>query len=143
MSFKIIATAPTHYQLNSLKQFGLPLDVNGIGRYTCTKLFDTEQEAKDYLIERANLYYDEYEGQVDSHIDNINQYGILEIDAVTAYIHEMDYDLELTGDNSELDSDEWIDEDDSYLTAQDERDYADDDISAAIEDDMQNWLKQD
>lgn len=52
-------------------------------------------------------------------------------------------EAELTGDNSELDSDAWIDEDDSYLTAQDERDYADDDISAAIEDDIWNWLKQD
>lgn len=150
MSFKIAAIAPTPYQLNSLEQFGLPITVNGIGRYMCMKLFDTEQEAKDYLIERSNLYYDEYEGQVDSHIDNINQYGILEIDSVTAYIHKMEDEDELTGDNSELDSDAWIDEDDSYLTAQDERDYdaellsrlhgGDFNDTMPIETDIEYWL---
>lgn len=90
MSFKITASAPTGYQLSSLKQFGMPVTDNGNGRLSSIMIYDTEQEAKDYLIERAKMYYDEYEGQVDPYIDDINQYGFLEIDAVSAYIFEIE-----------------------------------------------------
>ena len=51
--------------------------------------FDTLEEAEQYLITRAEMYYDESPNQVDEHIEQILKYGSLEIDAVTAYIHEI------------------------------------------------------
>jgi hypothetical protein len=90
MTHRITATAPTVYQKRSLSFFNLNEKANGNGSFTGTMDFSSEEEAKEYLITRAEMYYNEYEGQVDEHIDDINNYGYLTIDAVTAKIEEIE-----------------------------------------------------
>lgn len=93
--FKITATAPTVYQYNSLSHFGMNIKKNGNGSFTSEQVFDSEEEAKAYLVERAERYYDEFEGQVDEHLEDIEKYGQLTIDAVTAHIEEVEQEEEV------------------------------------------------
>lgn len=88
-TFKITATAPTAYQHNSLRHFGMDIKKNGNGSFSSEQTFESEDEAKNYLITRAEMYYDEYEGQVDEYIESIQNHGSLEIDAVIAHIEEV------------------------------------------------------
>jgi len=91
LKFKVTATAPTSYQYSSLTKFNLDKKEkeNGNGSITGMRMFDTLLEAKQYLIDRAKNYYDEYEGQVDEHVEDIENYDCLTIDAVTARIEEV------------------------------------------------------
>lgn len=89
MTHRITATAPTVYQKRSLSFFNLNEKANGNGSFTGTMDFESEDDAKEYLISRAEMYYDEYEGQVDEHFEDIQRYGSLTIDAVTARIEEI------------------------------------------------------
>lgn len=93
--FKIAATAPTSYQYNSLSRFGMTIKKNGNGSFSSEQVFDSEEEAKAYLVERAERYYDEFEGQVDEHLQDIEKYGMLTIDAVTARIDEVENEEEV------------------------------------------------
>jgi hypothetical protein len=88
--FKITATAPTVYQIQSLRHFGMNVKENGNGLFSSEQIFDSEEAAKAYLVERAEKYYDEFEGQVQEHLEDIKKYGMLTIDAVTARIDEVD-----------------------------------------------------
>jgi hypothetical protein len=90
MTHRIVAVAPTIYQKSSLSSFNLDERVNGNGSFTGTKDFASEEEAKEYLIKRAEMYYDEYEGQVEGHIEDIQKHGSLTLDAVTAKIVEIE-----------------------------------------------------
>ena len=63
---------------------------HGNGSFTSEEVFNSEEEAKEYLVKRAQMYYDEFEGQVDEHLESIEKYGVLEIDAVTAHIEEIE-----------------------------------------------------
>jgi hypothetical protein len=89
---RIVAVAPTTYQSRSLSHFNLNNKKNFGGSITGTMDFIDEEEAKDYLRNRAHIYYDEYEGQVDEHLEAIESIGMLTIDAVTARIIEIDED---------------------------------------------------
>lgn len=88
--FKVTATAPTIYQYSSLTRFGLKIKENGNGSFTGEMLFDDHEDAKKHLIDRATYYYDEFEGQIDEHLEDIENYGMLTIDAVTARIEEVE-----------------------------------------------------
>jgi hypothetical protein len=90
MTHRIVATAPTVYQKQSLSKFNLNEKRNMNGSFIGTMDFYSEQDAKDYLINRAEMYYDDYEGQVDEHLDDIERRGSLTIDAVTASIVEIE-----------------------------------------------------
>lgn len=90
MTHRITATAPTVYQKRSLSFFNLNEKENGNGSFKGTMDFASEEDAKNYLIDRAQMYYDEFEGQVDEHIEDIEKYGVLTIDAVTARIEEIE-----------------------------------------------------
>ena len=92
MTHRITAIAPTSYQKRSLSFFNLNEKKNGNGSFTGTMDFYSEQDAKEYLITRAEMYYDDYEGQVTEHIEDIERCGILTIDAVTARIVEIEQD---------------------------------------------------
>lgn len=92
--FKITATAPTSYQYNSLNRFGMSIKKNCNGSFSCEQVFDTEEEAKAYLVTRAERYYNEFEGQVDDHLQDIEKYGMLTIDAVTARIDDVENEEE-------------------------------------------------
>lgn len=87
---RITATAPTSYQYNSLSRFGMTIKKNGNGSFSSEQVFDSEEEAKAYLVERAERYYDEFEGQVNEHLQDIEKYGMLTIDAVTARMEEIE-----------------------------------------------------
>jgi hypothetical protein len=83
-SFKITAIAPTSYQFSSMLSFGMPY-INSYGRFIASLEFDTEEEAKDYLRDRAEMYFED-EQDLNDAIYEINKYGILTLDAVTATI---------------------------------------------------------
>lgn len=92
-TIRISATAPTAYQLQSLRQFGMEVKKHGNGSYTATQDFDTEDEAKNYLKEKAERYFD---GNSDNDevdlieaLDSIEKHGVLTLDAVTAGIEEV------------------------------------------------------
>ena len=88
--FKVVATAPTSYQTQSLRAFGMDVKKNGNGSFTSEQVFDSEEEAKEYLSDRAKSYYDEFEGQATEHLEEIQNIGYLTIDAVTARIEEVE-----------------------------------------------------
>jgi hypothetical protein len=98
----IIAKAPTVYQLNSLRHFGLGFKENPKGGFTASGIFYTEQEAKDFLIQKAYEYYDAYEGEADEHIDYIKKSGSLSIDGAYADISEFDIDYDFLVEHGSL-----------------------------------------
>ena len=87
--FKIVAKAPTIYQLQSLRAFNLDVVKNNNGSYTGTSEFETENEAKKYLIKRAIMYYDDNEPSLEDAIRDIELYSHLTLDAVTGSIEEI------------------------------------------------------
>ena len=91
---RITATAPTSYQLQSLRHFGMEIKKHLHGSYFSTQDFDTEKEAKEYLKTRAELYFD---GNSDNDevnlidaLDSIEKHGVLTLDAVTADMEEVE-----------------------------------------------------
>jgi hypothetical protein len=90
MTYRIVATAPTVYQKRSLSFFNLNEKAIGNGSFVGTMSFNSVQDAKNYLNLRAEMYYDEYEGQVNEYLEDIEKYGVLTIDAVTARIEEVE-----------------------------------------------------
>jgi len=82
---KIIATAPTSYQLNSLRAFHIGWKPRGNGSFYGEKEFDTEEDAIQYLSDLAHDYYD---GDEDLIADNLTQHS-LTLDAVTAHIQTL------------------------------------------------------
>ena len=89
-TFKVIATADTAYQLQSLSNFGMEVKSNLNGSYTAEQEFDTEKEAKDFLIERAELYFDMEEEKLADAIDTIERFGQIRLDASTGRVVEID-----------------------------------------------------
>ena len=86
--FTIKAVAPTQYQYNSLRQFGLPIANYG-GRYVSERSFDTIEEARAYLMEVADRYYaDDIHERSDAYESINSPWPCLEIDAVRAIIEE-------------------------------------------------------
>lgn len=86
--FRISATAPTGYQLNSLAAFGMPYKKHGNGSFTASQDFNSEDEAKAYLIHRAEMYHED-EAELQKAIQQIENYGSLQLDAVSASIDEI------------------------------------------------------
>ena len=91
---RITATAPTSYQLQSLRHFGMEIKKHLHGSYFSTQDFDTEKEAKEYLKTRAEMYFD---GNSDNDevnlidaLDSIEKRGVLTLDAVTADMEEVE-----------------------------------------------------
>ena len=95
---RITATAPTAYQLQSLRHFGMEVKKNGNG-FTAHQDFGTEDEAKEYLEQRAQMYFDgnsdNDEQDLIEAFDSIEKHGVLTLDAATAGIEE----IEITEDN--------------------------------------------
>jgi hypothetical protein len=91
--FKVTATAPTTYQFNSVKRFGYNVKSLGNGSHRFEQEFETEQEAKEYLIERANMYWensDMSEQELKEMLSDIEKYGMLTLDAVTGRVEEIE-----------------------------------------------------
>ena len=85
MKVTISATAPTTYQLNSLRAFGMGINKNGNGSYSASLDFETIKEAKDYLVDRANNYFENPKELAEAK-RKIRLYGVLQLDAVQARI---------------------------------------------------------
>ena len=86
-NFRITATAPTTYQYRSLTHFGMHIISNGNGSHTAEQEFDTEEEAKEFLIERCNRYF-ENEDELLEAISDVEKYGMVRLDAVSGSIVE-------------------------------------------------------
>lgn len=87
--FRITATAPTGYQYRSVSYFGKP-KANGNGSYTFQQDFDTEEEAKDYLKERASYYFTDSQEELEVALEQIDKYGSVRMDAVAGGIEEIE-----------------------------------------------------
>lgn len=96
---RISATAPTAYQFQSLRHFGMEVKRHGNGSYTAHQDFDTEDEAKKYLLSRAEMYFDGNSDNDEQNLieafDSIENHGVLTLDAVTGRIDE----IEITEEN--------------------------------------------
>lgn len=90
---KIVATAPTVYQSRSLSHFNLNTKKNMSGSITGTMDFYSEDDAKDYLEERARMYYDDNEEKLNEALEDV-KLGYLTLDAVTAKVIEIENDEE-------------------------------------------------
>ena len=90
--FKVITTADTAYQLQSLRNFGMEAKSHLDGSYSAEKEFETEQKAKEFLIERAEIYFDMEEEKLIDAIDTINRFGSIRLDASTGRIVELEED---------------------------------------------------
>jgi hypothetical protein len=80
----ITATAPTRYQLRSLRAFGMPVTDEPNGTFTASQEFDSKEEAIEYLKDRAHMYFEF--GEIEEAMADITTANMLTIDAVTAYI---------------------------------------------------------
>lgn len=87
--FRVIATVPTAYQFNSCKFFGSPVKT-GDGGYQVEQIFETEEEAKDYLYERIDIYSEENgsEKEIEKMCEQVEN-GYLEYDACMAKIERV------------------------------------------------------
>ena len=83
----IQATAPTGYQYSSLMRLQLPITSHRNGSYSVYAVFDTVDEAREYLTNIAIGYY-ESEEETENAIATIDNYNYLRIDAITASIVE-------------------------------------------------------
>lgn len=90
--YKITATAPTTYQLSSLFHFGMPVKNRLNGRHDAEMEFESIQEAKDYLTDRATIYADNEDELNELLIQIDNNY--LELDAIRAHIEEVEEETE-------------------------------------------------
>jgi hypothetical protein len=88
-NFKITAKVPTVYQRTSLTHFGLPITKHGSGSFSICEEFETKEEAEQYLRQRAEMYI-ENETELNEALEEIEKYGVLELDAATARIEEVD-----------------------------------------------------
>lgn len=93
-TIRISAIAPTGYQLVSLRHFGMEVSTNINGFYSASQEFETEKEAKEYLVTRATRYFDgnadNDEAKLQEALSDIEQYGMLRLDAVQANIEEVE-----------------------------------------------------
>jgi len=88
-NYKITAMAPTVYQYGSLRHFGGDIKKHGNGSFSINIEFETEQQAKDYLIERVS-YYSDTEEELNEAIERIERCGSVQMDAVSGYISEIE-----------------------------------------------------
>jgi len=84
--YRIIAKAPIGAQLNTLRKFGAPQQFDK-SLYMFNKVFKTEAEAIQYLRERAETYIPN-ERELSEAISDIEMYGSLTLDLVTAQIEK-------------------------------------------------------
>jgi hypothetical protein len=92
--YKLSASVPTNYQINSLRAFGLEIQKLPNGTYYGERIFDSEKEAKDFLIERAESFFDgnsdnDFERLADA-IDRIQSNGSLWLDAAYGSVEEFE-----------------------------------------------------
>jgi len=92
--FKITATAPTSYQLGSLRNFGLNVKSYPTGSHVGEEVFDTEEEAKAFLTKRAEMFFDgnsdNDEERLSDALERIEKYGSVYLDAVCGSIEEFE-----------------------------------------------------
>jgi len=93
-NFKITATAPTTYQLQSLRLFGLNVKSYANGSHVAEEFFNTIEEAKAFLIKRAEMYF-ESEYELNEAISDIENYGSLRMDAVCGSIEKIEEEEEI------------------------------------------------
>jgi hypothetical protein len=86
MKATIKATCPTNYQRQSLRAFGMPIEDHHNGSSSAELEFGDYDSAEAYLTSRAEMFYDNEEELADA-IDDIERYGQLTLDAVTAKIY--------------------------------------------------------
>lgn len=88
-NFRITAIAPTTYQLCSVRLFGSEVKSLYNGKHIFQKDFESEEDAKAYLITRAEYYF-ENETEFNEAVEGINKYGSLQLDAVSGRIEEIE-----------------------------------------------------
>lgn len=87
--FRIFGTAPTVYQLDSLRIFGYPVKKTPGGSFYVEEEFKTREEATqslkdlvEVLYQRGTLEEDEYTAT----LDKVGKYGQMSYDAATVKI---------------------------------------------------------
>jgi accessory colonization factor AcfC len=91
--FKVTATAPTTYQLNSVRAFGYNIKSLSNGSHIFEQEFQTEQEAKEYLTQRAHIYWENSnasEEELREMLSDVEKYRMLTLDAVTGRVEEIE-----------------------------------------------------
>lgn len=92
MKTVIKAMAPTSYQTQSLRAFGMDIKKHGNGSYSSTQEFPDVESAKEYLRHRAEVYTEKDCNMMELQQmhDEIDNFGQLTLDAVTAHIEEVE-----------------------------------------------------
>lgn len=85
--FAVICTVPTAHQYESCKFFGAPKK-QGDGSYQVYEVFDTEEEAKQYLHHRIDIYceVDGTEEEINEMRECVENHNYLEYDAAYARV---------------------------------------------------------
>jgi hypothetical protein len=117
-TYRITAEVPTAYQLQSIRHFGMDVKKLFNGGYHASQDFDTLEEAQQFLIERAERYFED-ENDLENALFDIHRHGVLGIDACTASIEAVEIE-EVEVDQEEVD-DEDRDEQDSIDRFEDDR----------------------
>jgi hypothetical protein len=89
MKVRIKATAPTFYQIPSLNHFCMGCYANGNGSYSASMTFDTMKEAKEYLANRAEYYFEDEKSLLKKAKRDIRMYGVLRLDEVSASLEKI------------------------------------------------------
>ena len=85
MKTQITATAPTNYQLRSIRAFCMPVTKQPNGSYKAIKEFNSKKDAIKFLKDRAQICF-ESNNEFKAAISDMLAYNQMTIDAVTAYI---------------------------------------------------------
>lgn len=102
MTHQIICAIPTVYQYNSLCRFNLHNEKLGNGGHIGTMKFASEEDAKDFLIDRAEKYFDDDALGLQDALQDIENCGMLTIDAATARIQEIETFQDILESDHEL-----------------------------------------
>lgn len=107
-NYRVIVTAPTRYQQGSMRHFGITSKQLGNGSFYAEQKFENEDEAKQYLKDRAEMYYDG-NGDNDAEnlaeaLDSIERCGRLDLDAASARIEPTEEWQETEQQHSTIDS---------------------------------------
>jgi len=89
MKTMIKAKIPTVHKLHALNSFGLGCHHNLDGSYEANRVFNSKEDAINYLLERASLLSDSPE-QYNKWEEEILKYDQMTNDAAVAHIEELD-----------------------------------------------------
>lgn len=99
VKYEITAEVPTVYQLSNLTAFGMGFKEKADGSLYASRIFETEEKAKTYLRNRAEIWNDKYPSETKQGLDDMYasiENGELQLGNTTAFINEIEEEEDIS-----------------------------------------------